>query len=675
MVKGIRMLKQDEPTPENLRKEEKFRQFLIAFAYALTFAPDRESSQSIRELEEEYEHLFGRGALIRDDLEDAFFSQLYVDRVDRVDLIQLLPALRPVLVYGLVGSGKTVILKRVLRDFADPAHLTLAYFDLKASSGLDEALPGTEFREAFRDLVHSSLFTESVLRNEDALRKWNRFSLFNDPGSSRFLEYATSRGITSLQLEEDWEQLIKDPEISAAYSRWYRRPQLGTLISFLRGRGLYAVLLDNVDRYPLQHQQHILTEAIHLSNEVQICFVVAIRDTNLKRITLEGENGDFVFYDEIRRLEMRVPKKNGLNLGSLENTDQRILLSKRIGFVERYVGKYAIDSVLAELKEDKQYNLREFKAKFWKLFNTLAHTFVDAGVYEICNHNIRTVLTVHFNFIARIILYPDPSYDIPTLLGHNEEARTTALRTYFYRWLICSPSTSAPARLKLANVLQQEEGSKLAFTKLRVLCYLFNRKKVHHEPRVAFADLVRAFKPLGVSRDILQNVLFSLSKEQSYAEMGFIWCNAMDAESIADDQLIEILPAGAFFADRLSTSREYAFWAALCAELPSHVVDKSFPVNRTYDSAFKLEVVYRLLKDILLPELTDLGDAFVDASSASDHTDRPAHYIRDTFAVSGGLYSCYLLVVMYQEEPTAVRNQAWGVSTLALPSSQRYQPR
>ena len=88
------------------------RKFLVAMLYVLTYAPDRESTGSFKNLREEFEKHFGYSANLEDALERNFYSHLYIDRIERAEIESLISAMRPVLVRGLPGVGKTVVVKK-----------------------------------------------------------------------------------------------------------------------------------------------------------------------------------------------------------------------------------------------------------------------------------------------------------------------------------------------------------------------------------------------------------------------------------------------------------------------------------------------------------------------------------------------------------------------------------
>jgi MoxR-like ATPase len=61
------------------------------------------------------------------ELERNFYSHLYIDRIERAEIESLISAMRPVLVRGLPGVGKTVVVKKIKGSFENtnliPLHI------------------------------------------------------------------------------------------------------------------------------------------------------------------------------------------------------------------------------------------------------------------------------------------------------------------------------------------------------------------------------------------------------------------------------------------------------------------------------------------------------------------------------------------------------------------------
>ena|GEM_PF-5116148 len=602
MNRGINLLKQPVHDEDDRLRARAFREFVVAFAYTLSFAVDRGSDAATRAQEEEYVAVFGRGALIRGDLEDAFFSHIYVERSEREGIQRVLPALRPILVHGLPGAGKSTILKRIERAFKDTTTLVFKYMDLKANATLPIGADPMIFRSALQHFVYSELYDSLVHGQCDA--EWREYYRAHDINYSVIREYLANSDFSLDGDDSTWENVLLNSAFIGGLKGKFIRPSLETLVGFLKGKGLYAICLDNVDRYPILEQRRILAQAIHLSNSTQFPVVLALRDVNMKRIVEGGENGDFVFVDEISKLSLSVPRDQAVGIDPVETTDQEALIRRRLRFLENYVGKHKLDEVLEQiLPEGMAFD--DFKPQFWKLYHAIAQTFVDEGLYQMSNHNLRSMMLSSFSLLSNVLLRPNSHFSVDSLQRANSRLRLTVLRTYFYRWLLLDDSFYSASSLLFLNVLDADLETGRRLIPIYILSFLQAEKTRGGRPRIRFDELATLFEDLGIPKSCLLRYLRAMSSKHRCDDQGLIWISS-STEDLADHDLVEILPSGRYFVEKLSISREYAFLCALFTEFSHGVCSRKFTMQQLYgDDELKLTTVLKVITDTLLKELPE----------------------------------------------------------------------
>ncbi|MBI5291975.1 MAG: hypothetical protein HY872_08880 [Chloroflexi bacterium] len=200
-----------ERPDESIQRGLSLRRFAVCVLYVLTYAPDRESSGSFKRLREELEQHFQFANKLEEALEREFLKQLYVERVERQEIVSMIPAMRPVLVHGLPGVGKTVVLKKSKADL-DSASFKFIYFDLKAIAETIEAMPSDEFPLRFREFIYGKIHGDYVANSESLLKEWRIFKIQNDSAYAAFREWLLDLVQHPLLTTRDWEnELSQDP--------------------------------------------------------------------------------------------------------------------------------------------------------------------------------------------------------------------------------------------------------------------------------------------------------------------------------------------------------------------------------------------------------------------------------------------------------------------------------
>ena len=616
------------------------RKFVGMVLSALTFAPDRETSASFKKLREEFRAYFGPAAKIEEALEKRFFSQLYVERVERQEIEDMIPTMRLILVHGLVGTGKTVVLKKIKLNSDRSRVFKIIYFDLKAITEAFLNLRDEKFAERFRRFVFDRISREFIEQSEDVIRDWYVYKIRFDERE----EYADLRTWIvqdhvrrPLRTDLQWQKVLEEPAVRERYESLQIKPQLRTLLLFLKSRFPFVLCFDNIDRHHLKVQRQIMSVGLDLSNEIEIPMIVAIREPNLKRIVSEGAFGDTVLLNYLEKVV--AGEEKSFRIQDMPKASIATLLQHRLKLVEDNGAFGALTEFFQDMEKKHQEDFAEFEKQFWGIFGQISTTFIDEGIYRYCNYSIRDILILYFKFITKLLLNPEERYNLSQLLPSNLEIRVTRLRNYFYKWLICPDAMTPTPDKGLLNIFRHC-GPKLRMLDLRILEYLFNWETRHPGGNLKFGDMARVFKRFGVKREILRKRVLDLTKNQKVTERGFVWLDKKKGAAIPDSTIMQLMPAGSFFLQRLSSSREYTFWHALTADLPQDVVGRSFGLSETYKDRFKHIVVYTFTTEILLPAMEAEREYFDQKlRTPGDWVGSNLDFFDSCFSVSGNSYA------------------------------------
>ena len=595
MVRAINYL--SELPDESLQSGLPLRKILVSILYALTYAPDREFSGSFRRFRKEFERYFGFAAKLEEALEKEFFNRLYVDRIEREKIEKMIPARRLILVHGLIGVGKTVVLKKIRKNLNNSGNIKFVYFDFKEITELFEKVTSENFREKFRRVIYKKMYEDYVAKSKSFLKEWDIYKIRFDDGYSDFREWVLSFVQRPLETESEWQDIISEVPIRERYNNLSVQAQLKTILLFLKDKIAFVLCFDNVDRYQIKFQREMLSVNVDISNEVQIPIILAIREPNLKLLISEG---DVVIINYLERL--KAGDEKSLIIENMPNASILALLENRIDFIKKQKSFSTLTDFFEQLERKHEFSFNDFNKRFWEIFHILSKTFIDQGVYRYCNYNIREILTLYFRMISKILLNPEDKYNISTLLIESKTISKTKLRTFFYKWLICSDCIIPKLEGGLINIYRHCVPN-LRMLDLRILEFLYNWEIRNPGSGIHFDVMALKFRRFGVDQEVLKIHILELTKSQGLNELGFVWLDRLYNAPITDTTVIELMPAGQYFLEKISNSREYTFWNALTADLEKDIVGKRFSINGTYQDSFKLDVVYKFAEQILFPAL------------------------------------------------------------------------
>jgi len=631
------------------------RKFLVAVLNALTFAPDREFSASFKRLQKEFSKYFGSAAKVEEALEKHFFTHLYVDRIERQEIEGMIPTMRLVLVHGLVGCGKTVVLKKIGLNLEDSKIFKMIYFDFKAITETFDSVKEENFPDRFRQFIFDRVSKQYIEgSSETVIKKWYTYKIRFDEQE----EYANLRRWIiqdyvrrPLPTDLDWETILEEGPVRDRYNSLRLTPQLRTLLLFLKESFPFVLCFDNIDRHLLRLQRQILSLSLDLSNDVQIPIILAIREPNLRRLITEGAFGDTVLLNFLERVT--AGEEKSFPIQKMPDASIKTLLEQRLKFIQENEGFRTLTDFFEEMKKEHTVDFPEFQKRFWDVFTRISSTFVDEGIYHYCNYNIREILILYFKFITKLLLNPEQEYSIDKLLPQELKVRLTKLRNYFYKWLICPGTLIPKPETGLINIYRHCAPN-LRMLDLRILEFVLNWERINAGENIAFGEMARTFSRFGIKEEVLREHISHLTKNQNLYELGSLWLDKKERTPINDATVIQLLPAGHFFLGTLSTSREYAFWNALTADLQKDVVGRSFTFSETYNDRFKLDLVHKFIQDILLPAMQTEKDYFdQNLQTPKEWEGSALEYFKRSFSIDGRSYAERLLISIMRTIPHA----------------------
>lgn len=598
------------------------RKFIIINLLSLAYSPDWIPGGIFEEARNEYLEYFGSAAEIADLLDKCFFDDLYVDRHEREEIKDLSLGDGLILVRGYVGAGKTVVLRKIEYEQQKTKRIRMLYFDLRQAAEDLYIEPRKwwkrqeKFELRFRDYIYDTLY-DTYIYESAYLDQYLIYTINNDRKCSSVKQkLARIRG-KRIKDDVDLSEIREDKQLNKILSSITERPALKTLLSFIRKKYKYSICFDNVDRCSFEEQRKIISIGLDIMRSVYVPIVIAIREANIARLITEAieedesnrvDQGSEIFYFAYME-KLKLGKADEIQLESLDDESVEDLLSKRLKVVQENDEFGTLDEFLSDYTEtqglennDIETVINHYKNEFWEIYSIITETFVEDDVYQYCNHNIRGMLVTYFNFINTIMLNDEKEYRINNLLIKPHRIKKRMLRTFFYKWIICGgklvPSDFSP----IPNIFEDMD-AKIPLLKLRILEYLYNWEIHMPNRRLVFNQLLDDFEYMGVNRNELSKILMELSRPQGLLKFPMIWIDKRIKNKFQDNTIIEILPSGEYFINRLSISREYVYWSAASVKLPFELITKGTPISKTYEDNYKYEAVFKFLTEILYPSL------------------------------------------------------------------------
>jgi len=588
------------------------------------YSPDHEAGGLYDKALTRISNLFSETRELAKLLDDLFFDVLYHDRPERENILNIIGGGNYLIVLsGLVGVGKTVVLQKIKHDVELEGLVNFIYLNFRKEVSRLEKL--TE--DQFVNEVSALLFEKILSIIPDNLHgEWNNYRIIADNNLRSIkgkIEVATGKILNTI---DDVAQVRENANISEIISTGVEgiEPSLNPLLRFCVDKEIPLIICaDNIDRRTYNEQLNVVDLCDSIVEEYGIPVLVAIRSTNIRNIILDlrnkrDDNSELsgVFFTEDFD-EINPGERKHIKFLSIHPMYIRKMIWSRIEFLKtnELFGALKQYRDLYLEKHDLSLSPKEFDRMFWEVFEDITSEFVDRGMYEYTNYNLRELFIQFVSFTSTIILNPEKDYRWDKFKSGKYIDRTK-LRTFLIKWQIANGSIVPGGDGGILNILTFPH-NKMTMVELRLLTYIYNSS----ENKLTFANIKSDFSLLKVSDYDLRIALNKLKEVRGTQELGLIWIDCNDKDEISDESCIEMNPAGVYFLNSLSNSREYSMWVSLISDLNIKMVDSHFYLSDTYDDKFKLDVVYKLIDEVLIPALE------MDVENIISTIDLPHEYI------------------------------------------------
>ncbi|MCB0743682.1 MAG: hypothetical protein KDC67_07250 [Ignavibacteriae bacterium] len=346
----------------------------------------------------------------------------------------------------------------------------------------------------------------------------------------------------------------------------------------------FIIVLDNVDRINSKLQPTLFSVAIDIFHGGKGDFgvLVAIREKNILRFELTSHGGDVI---EVVSLQTHAKERTRpIRMHKLTKEFVESLLSKRYDF--------AIDTLLTSEDEN-------IKKVFNQLRPLITRKFIEERIYNISNHNLRTMLTLNYEFIYYLILLIQRNKIVnnyPTLDIDAEK-----INSYFFRWIYAVANQRHELLLDMALKYDISRAKNLKEKiqndiDLVVLAYLSNNTQYN----LRISNVCNIFKNIGIkTKQIIKTIykLYSVEDDVRYIELGDSEAVLNIEDIIRDDCRVKITPLGNEFVSSTITKFEFLYH---CLTYPNIVSLDSpemlSPVQEERDK--KIETVLKFLENM-----------------------------------------------------------------------------
>jgi hypothetical protein len=632
-----------------LDKDNNLRIFLVAMLAVISYSPeynDPDYDQFIKELGD----LIGEMPELQRELEENFFSDIYVDRIERREIENMLSLKKFIIVHGLVGSGKSTIFRKIKAEMDQKGQFQFIYFDLAKIAQHINAIDEIELIQNLEKHVFDYIY-KKYIQATNLSKPWDIYVIRNDSHYRQILLKVNAVMNRTIESEEDWIEAYNNLKIRQMFINIHEEPDLLTLLTFLKLHYSYAICLDNIDRYSVDPQKKIMTFATDINKNLEIPVLLAIRETNLRRLrmeTVEQRKGgdhlaDIQIIEYLDKIEAGDEKEYPVNF--MPRNSIKALLTQRLHFFQSRKNLKVIDDFLSEFLRtySSEYSeipssRNEYELKFWDIFDNVSDTFVDEDVYKLCNHSIREMLKTYFLLINSLLLSTEKEYNLKKIFTDETSGRITKLRNYFYKFLITKGNFLPEPSCSLPPIFTPVQNP-LTMLDYDILQYIYNFEKRFPDKRLRFEHIDTEFKRFGVDHELLVNRVEYLSKPHGVQDMGLIAIDGTTLFVEYSSMPIEILPSGKYFLEKLSVSREFVFWNALCTDLHPEITDEYINYSDTHSDSFKYKIILKFLDDYLIPRTVAELNLFSEMPIAPKHWNGShIDYFRSMFGHSGKFF-------------------------------------
>jgi len=606
-------------------------------------------------------------AYVARQIEERFWTDIYVDRPEIREILFTLDTGQLVLVTGECGTGKSTAIQAVVHELEPSGERsTRAPADSSRTNFIPCVFDANSFKEALRDehtvseTIHRELYEDLLAKVKDRLDApgsepgaWLSFIYQHHSAFEIFRNTVENDGLSPHEPQE-WRYLASQPDyhelIAAGLREFSQSPhadRLRTLLAFIGRRTPYEPLLviDNVDHlgYDTALRCGEVLFAIMSSSRHRVRGAVAVRpetadaiqhqlDTAMApaRISMTQRPLDPDAYERppieltLRFLEKRLAvlreEETIAVMRDAIDREKAARLAESAALTPNGSVGVFLDSIM-ELLELMVYDIfrtdeqdAELKRDNWE-FAHAVHSWHNGSLRECA-----LSLTV---FASDILQDKTHMYRLRELLqsmldsrGERSLARRRKLRrvtrSLLYRHLLFWSAADGEPIRPPENVMvfaSQEEATDppIHFLRLRLLQYLAHRR----HGRATVTNIRIDICKLGVEQGRVDEALRELAVKRFEDDAGLIRVDGLyevgAGERLRDGAVVQLLDAGRFLVDTLYVTNEYLFWSALNTPAAAGAVrlPKEVTSELIQSDAFRTAVATRFLKGHLVEKFCD----------------------------------------------------------------------
>jgi len=640
-----------EPLPSKLLQDiEELSRLNSVTQLTCVYSPDHEKGGFYSSLLDKARKVFSSTEELARALDDIFFDELYVERQEKMNILDIIAGGNYlVFAVGLVGVGKTVVLQKIKRESEQRQGPAFIYLNLRKEISRFETPGPHDFTAEMKNWLFSEI---SDAIPGDKYSEWTNYQLLGDrqlEGARRAIELAIGAKLDATNVDA----ARKNDRVAEYILNSVQgiTPSLNVLLSYVVESRIPIVLcLDNIDRRSYSEQLDAISLCDSIVQEYGIPVIVAIRHSNIRQVVKESRRrrGDMsplssvFFFEEFEKLQLG--NSRTVEFRELHTRSIREMISRRIDFLRKHKMFTTLEKYREEYLSKHSLSREAFDRRFWEVFEDITSEFVDRGMYEYSNYNLREMFVQYVGFTSTIMLNPEEDYRWSKFLLEGRRVDRFKLRTFLIKWQISDGNVVPRKSGGIVNIFAGRPNEP-SLLDIAILSYLHGFEERNRNSRLTFKEIAEDFSRLGIPEHLLREKLFGLGMSRGAHELGLIWVDKSEDDQIHhEDAIVELNPAGSYFLTSLSTTREYVFWNALLTDLDFDVAGRKFGLADTYDDEFKLTVVYDFIKGHLLPLLKrDLKQYISKIEPPSQYSGSRKDYFKEKFTRERRYYVDHLI--------------------------------
>jgi energy-coupling factor transporter ATP-binding protein EcfA2 len=559
-------------------------------------------------------------AYVTRQVQERFWTDIYVDRPEIRDILFQLDKGQLVIITGERGTGKSTALQAAVHALSGGSRTTPA----EPSPGGPGALvivtfDANEFTADLHDpdaaatLVRTTLFHRLVRDALEGGMAWMAF-LYEHAPEYEALQMSFVQDGFAPNAPDEWVELASMPEYTdmlrigtERFTNASDSARLRLLLQFIGERTHREPLLviDNVDHLANDVQcrcAEVLFEIIE-SNKRRVKGAIAIRPENLETIQHSLDTAmrspEVSMVPRTLRHEEFTKPSIDLTLAFIERRVAVLQEPDTVAVVLNSIDRAkatrlaeAIDPALAGNVDAFLDTLLELlQLMVYDIFGTdeddpLSRDNWDfaRAIHAWHNGSLRDCGVSVTSFASDILQNKTHMYELRTLLqsvvatrGDKRDVRRRKLRRFtrslLYRHLLFwGKDHMVPAKnVMVFDGTEETTDPPIHFLRLRILQHLAHR----HRHRGTVRTVRREMGKLGVPPARIDEALRELAAERTPEDAGLIRIDRLgdqEGEDLHDGAQVQLLDAGKFLVDTLYVTTEYLFWSALSSPVAAAAV-------------------------------------------------------------------------------------------------------